>query len=92
MRGLKVGVLGRHGDDGPDGVDVEARAFYSDDRDVGEDPVTGSLNAGLAQWLIGSGSPPTAYQARQGTALGRDGRIHVRAAQGRGGSAAMWSR
>lgn len=48
MRGLKVGVLGRHGDDGPDGVDVEARAFYSDGRDVGEDPVTRSINAGLA--------------------------------------------
>lgn len=83
MRGLKVGVLGRYSDDRPDGVDVEVRAFYSDGRDFGEDPVTGSLNAGLAQWLIDSGSLPTAYQARQGTALGRDGRIHVRAARGR---------
>jgi PhzF family phenazine biosynthesis protein len=44
---------------------------------VGEDPVTGSLNAGLAQWLIGSGRAPSRYVAAQGTALGRQGRVHV---------------
>ena len=42
-----------------------------------EDPVTGSLNAGLAQWLIGAGLAPPRYVASQGTALGRAGRIHV---------------
>jgi len=42
-----------------------------------EDPVTGSLNAGLAQWLIGKKLAPDAYVASQGTALGRAGRIHV---------------
>lgn len=52
---------------------VEVRAFF----DGAEDPVTGSLNAGLAQWLIGSGVLPPAYVARQGTALQRSGRVHV---------------
>ena len=39
--------------------------------------MTGSLNAGLAQWLIGAGLAPHAYVASQGTALGRAGRVHV---------------
>ena len=42
-----------------------------------EDPVTGSLNAGIAQWLIGAGLAPERYRARQGTVLGRAGRIDV---------------
>ena len=42
-----------------------------------EDPVTGSLNAGLAQWLIGEGLAPSDYVAAQGTRLGRAGRVHV---------------
>ena len=42
-----------------------------------EDPVTGSLNASLAQWLIGAGLAPPRYVASQGTALGRAGRVHV---------------
>jgi PhzF family phenazine biosynthesis protein len=42
-----------------------------------EDPVTGSLQAGLAQWLIGSGVAPERYVAAQGTALERDGRVYV---------------
>jgi PhzF family phenazine biosynthesis protein len=42
-----------------------------------EDPVTGSLNASVAQWLIGAGIAPPSYVAAQGTALGRDGRIYV---------------
>jgi predicted PhzF superfamily epimerase YddE/YHI9 len=44
---------------------------------VGEDPVTGSLNAGLAQWLVPAGHAPSSYVAAQGTVLGRRGRIHV---------------
>src|SRR5262245_8075256 len=43
-----------------------------------EDPVTGSLNASLAQWLIGAGLAPAKYVASQGTALGRAGRIYVK--------------
>ena len=42
-----------------------------------EDPVTGSLQAGVAQWLIGAGMAPPRYTAIQGTALGRDGRVYV---------------
>ena len=44
---------------------------------VTEDPVTGSLNAGIGQWLAG-GVLPSSYVAAQGTALGREGRVHVR--------------
>lgn len=53
----------------------EVRAFVSNR--ASEDPVTGSLNAGLAQWLIAAGLAPAAYIASQGTVLGREGRIHV---------------
>jgi PhzF family phenazine biosynthesis protein len=42
-----------------------------------EDPVTGSLNAGIAQWLIGKGLAPDNYIASQGTVLGRAGRVYV---------------
>lgn len=42
-----------------------------------EDPVTGSLHAGLAQWLIGTGVAPSSYVASQGTVLGRMGRVYV---------------
>ncbi len=44
---------------------------------VVEDPVTGSLNASLAQWLLGTGRAHAPYVARQGTALGRSGRVHI---------------
>ena len=44
---------------------------------IPEDPVTGSLNASLAQWLIGSGQAPGRYVAAQGTRLGRAGRVHI---------------
>ena len=60
-----------------DGVAAEVRAFYSDGRDFAEDPVTGSLNAGLAQWLVPAGHLPERYVAAQGTAIGREGRVHV---------------
>ena len=60
-----------------DGVAAEVRAFYSDDRDFAEDPVTGSLNAGLAQWLVPAGHLPPHYVAAQGAAIGREGRVHV---------------
>lgn len=52
----------------------EVRAFTT--RGL-EDPVTGSLNAGIAQWLIGSGLAEPRYVAAQGTVLGRAGRVHV---------------
>ena len=54
----------------------EMRAFIGGSG-PNEDPVTGSLQAGLAQWLIGAGLAPERYVAIQGTALGRDGRVYV---------------
>lgn len=74
LRGLAVGIIGAHAEGGP--ADYEVRAFYSADG-VFEDPVTGSLNASLAQWLIGAGIAPPRYRARQGTALGRAGMVDV---------------
>jgi PhzF family phenazine biosynthesis protein len=71
---VKLGLVGAQ----PAGHDArfEVRAFVPG-LGVPEDPVTGSLNAGLAQWLVGAGLAPPAYVAAQGTALGRDGRVHV---------------
>jgi PhzF family phenazine biosynthesis protein len=57
-------------------VDFEVRAFTSL-VGPGEDPVTGSLNAALGQWLITTGRAPSSYVAAQGTVLGRRGRVHV---------------
>ncbi len=56
--------------------DFEVRAFVCGTRPF-EDPVTGSLNAGFAQWLIGSGRAPERYLAAQGQRLGRSGRVYV---------------
>ena len=65
---------------------IEVRAFAAP-IGVAEDPVTGSLNASLAQWLIEAGELPAQYVASQGTALGRDGRVHVvRDAEGQAAS------
>jgi PhzF family phenazine biosynthesis protein len=68
---LDLGVAGLY----PEGHEpaLEVRAF---DRGV-EDPVTGSLNASLAGWLIASGRLTAPYVASQGTALGRQGRVHI---------------
>ncbi len=56
----------------------ELRALFSDHvGSVREDPVTGSLNASVAQWLIASGRAPSSYLAAQGRCVGRDGRISV---------------
>ena len=75
MAGIKLGVVAAWPADEP-AVQFEVRAFVPD-MGVPEDPVTGSLNAGLAQWLIGSGIARPNYVAAQGAALGRDGRVHV---------------
>ena len=54
----------------------EVRAFVPG-LGVPEDPVTGSLNAGVAQWLMAEGLAPSSYVAAQGAALGRAGRVHL---------------
>jgi PhzF family phenazine biosynthesis protein len=73
---LKLGVVGPH----PAGHEAafELRAFVGEGSF--EDPVTGSLNASVAQWLIGAGLAPPAYVAAQGAALGRAGRVYLRRA------------
>jgi PhzF family phenazine biosynthesis protein len=71
---VKLGLVGAFPPGHP--AAFEVRAFVPT-LGVPEDPVTGSLNAGLAQWLIGAGLAPPAYKVVQGTALGRDGRVHV---------------
>ncbi len=60
----------------PANTDLIVRAFAAP-IGVPEDPVTGSLNAGLAQWLIADGHLPVSYVASQGTSLGRDGRVYL---------------
>ena len=70
-----VGVVGAHPAGGE--FDFEVRLFAAA-IGVNEDPVTGSLNANIAQWLIDTGRAPANYVAAQGRAMGRAGRIHVR--------------
>jgi len=74
LRDLKLGVIGAY----PPGAEAsyEVRAFVPG-LAVPEDPVTGSLNAGLGVWLIKTGHAPSRYVASQGTALKRRGRIYV---------------
>lgn len=76
---LEVGVLGPTAP-GQAGVshDFEVRAFFpAAGGGLAEDPVTGSLNAALAQWLIGAGMSPQRYVAAQGAVLGRAGRVFI---------------
>ncbi len=77
---VKLGLVGAH----PAGGDCafEVRALFHQPGGLVEDPVTGSLNASLAQWLIAAGLAPPRYVAAQGAVLGRAGRVHVQAADG----------
>jgi PhzF family phenazine biosynthesis protein len=72
---IPLGVVGPHPPGGE--AAIEVRAFFPLDGLSIEDPVTGSLNASLAGWLVRTGRLRTPYVARQGTALGRSGRVHV---------------
>ncbi len=72
---LDLGVVGLHPEGAPQAIEV--RAFFPKDGALVEDPVTGSLNASLAQWLLGSGRLIAPYMAAQGTVLGRAGRVHI---------------
>lgn len=76
MRDLMLGVVGAYPEDSP--VHFEVRAFALP-AGVREDPVTGSLNAGIAQWLIGCGAAPRRYRAGQGARLGKHGVLAVEA-------------
>ena len=72
---LDIGVVALHPPGGPHAIEV--RAFFPKDGRAVEDPVTGSLNASLAQWLLGTGRLTAPYAARQGTVLGREGRAEI---------------
>ena len=74
LSGIKLGVVGPQvaGHD----AQFEVRALIGEGAGY-EDPVTGSLNASLAQWLIGGGVAPESYVAAQGTKLGRSGRVFL---------------
>src|SRR3954454_5361617 len=68
-------VVGFH----PEGAEaaLELRAFFPINGVTAEDPVTGSLNASVAQWLLGSGRLRAPYIATQGAAIGRAGRVYI---------------
>jgi PhzF family phenazine biosynthesis protein len=72
---LDIGVVGAHPEGSPEAWEV--RAFFPKDGAIVEDPVTGSLNASLAEWLLRTGRATAPYVASQGTVLGRAGRVHV---------------
>ena len=81
---FKIGVVGSHSKEKSDIMPAqndeplfEVRAFCCGNGTCVEDPVTGSLNAGLAQWFIGAGMAPDQYIVSQGTAVGRAGRVFI---------------
>jgi PhzF family phenazine biosynthesis protein len=74
LRGLSLGVVAPH--QAGSEAQFQVRALIGHGPGY-EDPVTGSLNASLAQWLIGSGVAPAQYVAAQGAAMRRAGRVHV---------------
>lgn len=82
--GMEVGVAGPY----PAGSEcaIEVRAFFSQPDGWAEDPITGSFNASLAQWLVETGRLAAPYVASQGAARGRRGRVHVSA----GESGSIW--
>jgi len=73
---MPLGVVGPHPPGSPHAIEVRAFAPGAGGLPV-EDPVTGSLNAAVAQWLLGAGRLTAPYTARQGTVLGREGRLHI---------------
>lgn len=78
--GLDVGLIGPSSDGE---CAIEVRAFFADaGGSVREDPVTGSLNASVAQWLLSTGRIEAPYVAAQGASLGRRGRVHIDEADG----------
>lgn len=72
---LNLGIAGPYPAGSPEALEV--RAFFRKDASTTEDPVTGSLNASLAQWLTGSGRISAPYVVSQGTVLGRRGRVSI---------------
>ncbi|GAA1725133.1 PhzF family phenazine biosynthesis protein [Brachybacterium phenoliresistens] len=92
---MKIGVIGRYAADAPHprGAAYEVRALLgavpSSGASACEDPVTGSLNAGVAQWLLGRGELTGSWIASQGARLGRSGLVHVQV-EAADGEAIVW--
>jgi PhzF family phenazine biosynthesis protein len=72
---IDLGIAGPYPPGGP--AAFEVRAFVPKNGTTDEDPVTGSFNASLAQWLLATGRAHAPYVARQGTVLGRNGRVRI---------------
>ena len=83
LHDIKLGVVGAHAPGGD--AQFEVRALIGEGAGY-EDPVTGSLNASLAQWLIGTGKANERYVAAQGTCMQRAGRVFLE----RDGNAQVW--
>jgi PhzF family phenazine biosynthesis protein len=81
---LDLGVVGPYPPGSPQAFEV--RAFFPKGGTTVEDPVTGSLNAAIAPWLLRSGRAQAPYVVSQGTVLGRSGRVHVE----RDGDGTVW--
>jgi predicted PhzF superfamily epimerase YddE/YHI9 len=81
---LDLGLVGPYPPGSPQAFEV--RAFFPKDGVTTEDPVTGSLNAALAPWLLSTGRAKAPYVVSQGMALGRAGRVHV----SRDGDGTIW--
>ncbi len=77
--GPYLGVVGPHRAGHDASPAFEVRAFFSVNGSPAEDPVTGSLNASVAQWLVASGRAHPPYEVAQGRVLGRDGRVMITA-------------
>jgi PhzF family phenazine biosynthesis protein len=73
---IDIGIVGPHAPSGEVAFEIRA-IFTAQGGNLIEDPVTGSLNASIGQWLFASGRAQGSYVAAQGTRLGRTGRIHV---------------
>jgi PhzF family phenazine biosynthesis protein len=74
---LYIGAVGPYPPGSPTAFEV--RAFFPKGDDTAEDPVTGSLNASVGEWLLRGGRALAPYVASQGTTLGRQGRVHLSA-------------
>jgi len=72
-------------------VDVFSEVPFLGNPVAVDDPVTGSLNAALAGWLTATGRATLPYVARQGTALGRAGRVLLRGDGDGDGAGAVWT-
>ena len=79
LRDVMLGVVGPYPAGSPHAVEVRA---FADPIGVPEDPVTGSLHAGLAGWLVASGAVPASYTASQGARVGRRGEVDLRVTDG----------